>query len=421
MIRTLLAMLMIGFFVKTNAQIIANDSVSLNAGNTEMVYYNLATGQKTTTSNTDWHIAVTARASQFPSAPLGGTTIRINEANGVHVYYVPNASAATFNAVDTTGFASWSQLHDSDTAMDEGALNSNRNKANFFDFGWGVYNQSSHNVVGDSVYVFTLPGGGVKKLLVESLVYDTAFIITYTDIDNSNPQTLHIRKADYPGKNFVYVNMLTNQVLDKEPANNTWDIQFLKYAALDVLPDSAYPVVGVWSNKSANIARRTGVESTSNDNTGLSYSRRLNTIGWNWKYYDFQNNAYQVEDSLSYFIQTYGGLEYKLVFTGYTGSSTGVISFYKEALNATAINELPATGLTSVYPNPVSDLLQVNFNTAAQRQMEVVDLSGRLVYQSTTNQQTAQIPVADMPAGVYLLAVKQNGTAPAISKFIVAK
>lgn len=421
MIRTLLVLLIVCFFANSYAQITANDSVSLNPGTTEMVYYNLSTGHKTSTSNTDWHLAITVRATQFPASPLGGTTMRINEANGVNVYYVPNASAATFNAVDTTGYAGWSKLHDSDTAMDEGALNSNRNHANFFDFGWGVYSQSSHNVVGDSVYLISLPGGGVKKLLVESLVYDTAFIITYTNIDNSNPQTLHIRKADYPGKNFVYLNMINNQVMDKEPANNTWDLQFLKYAAMDVLPDSAYPVVGVWSNKSANVARRAGVPEISNDASSVTYSHNLNTIGWNWKYYDFQNNAYQVEDSLAYFIQTLSGEQFKLVFTAYGGSSTGVISFYKESLNATAINELPAAGLSSVYPNPVSDLLQVNFSDAAFRQLEVLDLSGRVVYQNNTTQLSTQIPVADMPAGVYLLAVKQSGTTPAISKFIVAK
>ncbi|HWB63832.1 MAG TPA: hypothetical protein VG603_10000, partial [Chitinophagales bacterium] len=55
----------------TNAQVLApNDSALTGTGNTQMVFYSLSTGYKTVSSDTDWHLAITVRPTQYPSAPL---------------------------------------------------------------------------------------------------------------------------------------------------------------------------------------------------------------------------------------------------------------------------------------------------------------------------------------------------------------
>ncbi|MCW5908933.1 MAG: T9SS type A sorting domain-containing protein [Chitinophagales bacterium] len=399
--------LFVSVFVHAQA-VTANDSAVLGAGTTQMVFYQLSTGNKTVVSNTDWHLAITVRATQFPNAPLGGTTIRINEANGVNAIYVPNADAASFNSVDTTGWQAWTRLHDSDTAIDEGALNSNRS-SNIFDFGWGVYNSSSHNVVGDSLYLIQLPNGGLKKFMVVQLVKDTAFEIKYANIDNSDLQTVYISKKNYAGKQFVYLNLLTNAVHDKEPLAANWDLLFLKYAANDVQPDTAYPVAGVWVNKNASVAKAEGVNVNSNNYAGYSFSNRLNTIGWNWKEFNMQTFAYDVQDSLVYFVKTQAGLYYKVIFTGYSGGGSGIVRFYAEALSsASGLYDADRTGSIQLYPNPAQQIVVVETETPASV-LTITDVSGRVVLSKPLLDTTEVLDVSALPNGMYAAVLSTNG------------
>jgi hypothetical protein len=99
MMRVLTLLVGVLYVVISDAQVItANDSVSTGMNDTAMVFYSLATKQKTYSSNVDWHLAVSVRPTQFPEHPLGGTTIRINEANGVQVFISPNANASGYIA-----------------------------------------------------------------------------------------------------------------------------------------------------------------------------------------------------------------------------------------------------------------------------------------------------------------------------------
>jgi hypothetical protein len=400
--------------------ITANDSVSIGAGNSQMVFYKLSDGTKTTSSNADWHLALTVRATQFPNAPLGGTTIRINEANGVKAIYVPNADAAGFSTLDTTGWQSWRKLHDSDTAIDEGALNSNRG-SNIFDFGWGTYNSGTHNVTGDSLYLLQLPSGELKKFLVVDLDKDTAFNLKYANIDNSDLQTLKISKKDYQGKQFVYLNLLTNAVHDKEPLASAWDLQFLKYAANDVLPDTAYGVVGVWANKNAKVAEARSVDVTLNNYQAYTFSDNLNAIGWDWKSFNNQTFQYEIEDSLAYFVQTLGGAVYKVIFTGYSGSSTGVISFYTEPVSGTTgveITEVPAVAL---FPNPSSNYVNIAVEQNENlRSVVITDMSGRVLVNATAGGTFHTINTIDLPNGFYLATINLGGQTVA-KRFVVSR
>ncbi len=419
MLRWVLCLFTVSIFTNIYSQVTANDSVSLNAGTTDMVFYDLSSGQKTVTSNTDWDIALSVRPTQFPNAPLGGTTIRINEANGVKVYYVPNADAASFNTLDTTGFHSWRQLHDSDSTMDEGALNSNRNKGNFFDFGWGVYSQVTHNVTGDSLYLFELPNGEVKKFIVENLVYDTAYNLKYANIDNSGLQNVYVKKKDYQGRNFAYLNLSNNQVINKEPLASTWQLLFTRYAATNVIPDTTYPVVGVLGNTGTVVAARNGVPTASNDDSGLTNSGNFNSVGWAWKYFDFPSSTYNIVDSLSYFVQTAYSGYYKLVFTGYN-SSTGVVSFYKETLNATGVNEVKPDFISSVYPNPCSDVINAVFSSNEERTIEIYNLQGSLLSSEVQAGSSAQLSVSNLASGSYLLRVTTGGLS-STQRFIISR
>jgi hypothetical protein len=396
-----------------------------------MTFYSLATGTKTVVQNDDWHLAISIRPSLYPETPLGGTTIRHNGQLGTRVYYVPNARAATFSSLDTTGWHSWKRLYDSDTSVDEGCLNSNRNLGYFYDFGWGVYNPNSHNVVGDSLYLIQLPDGQLKKFIVVNLAYDTAYNIKYANIDNSDSVMLHFSKRDYIGKEFVYLNLSNNQVMDKEPLSSDWDLQFLKYQATDVLNNQHVPIVGVWQNEGTLTAKRDGHDIGSNDYSNLSFSHYLNAIGWNWKYpgnimsllagKNILDNLefYLTRDSLAYFVQTRQGEVYKLVFTKYVISS-GQINFFTQKLTTTGIVEAGQNSdILSVYPNPASST--VNVTTALpSATLRIVDITGRIVHEEVTTGNPTPINTSDYPNGMYLLMVSGEGKT-SVRKFEVSR
>ncbi len=423
------ALLFSAFFCTTNAQLVANDSVEIGQDNKLTTFYSLSTGQKTNASYNDWHLAITVRPTQYPGSTLGGTTIRINEAFGVKVYYVPNANAAAFSTVDTTGYKQWTLLHDSDTAIDDGALNSNRNLANQFDFGWGLYSGSNHNVTGDSLYLIELPTGELKKFLVVNLDKDTAFNLKYSDIDNSNLQTLHISKKEYLGKEFVYVNLADNYVSNKEPFAPDWDLQFLKYTATDILSNRHIPIVGVWLNKGTAATKREHHDVLDNDMSGLNFSTKLNAIGWAWKKPGslfallsgktlFENlEFYQIEDSLAYFVQTKGGEFYKLVFTRYN-TNNGRIVFHKEKLfAATGVEETEIESAINLFPNPANSVLNIVL-PSSPAVLKVMDMTGRLITETTATENIIQLNTGEFATGVYLLQTTINGKA-SVKKFMV--
>lgn len=417
------------YFLAGNAQVIVRDSAETGPEANLTTYYSLATGQKTTVANNDWHLAISIRPTQFPNAPLGGTTIRFNQPFGVTVYYVPNAIAADFSTLDTTGYHSWTKIADSDADIDEGAFNINR--TNIYDFGWGRYNAATHDVNGDSLYLIQLPNGQLKKFMVINLKRDTAFNLQYANLDNSDLQNVHISKADYVGKSFVYLNLADNSVKDKEPLKTQWDLQFLKYAAQDILPGRTVPIVGVWLNKGDSAAARWGHNVADDNYSNLSFSGKLNAIGWAWKHPGNYNSLlsgkntldflefYVVEDSLAYFVKTASNDVYKVVFTGYR-SGNGRINFYTEKLtNATAINELPTEpAVLGIYPNPSNSVLNVVLNNA-NAYLRVFDVSGRMLTEINTTDNRVQLSTADYANGIYLLQVTANGQA-SVNRFVVS-
>lgn len=417
--RFLVTALVILLFSSTYAQaIIVNDSVNTNNANTDMVFYNLATGLKTNVSNTDWHLAITVRPTQFPGAPLGGTTIRSNGANGVQVYVAPNATTAGFSTLDTTGWQSWPQLFDADTLIDMGGMNSIRG-SNIFDFGWGFYNSTTHNVVGDSVFLIKLPNGDLKKFMVVALVYDTATDLQYANIDNSNLQHVHIGKPEYGTKEFVYLNLEDNTIHDKEPNKTDWDLQFLKYEASDVVAGTYQPKTGVWVNKGTQVTKATGANSAGIDYNFLPFSDKLNTIGWNWQVYNSGNQTYTVVDTTAYFILTNAGDAFKVVFTGFGGQQTGVINFSKQLVSTTAgIDE--ATGFNAaIYPNPANEILNLITNNNQAINLSIFDMSGKLVSKNTVTKQNQQISTTAFNNGVYLVQLS-SGSQTTYTKLIIA-
>ncbi len=126
--------------------------------------------------------------------------------------------------------ANWKRLSNSDSIWEEGAFN--RNSMDHPDYGWGVYNAITHDVVGDSVYIISLANGAKKKLWIKSKnSINNTYVFTYADLDGTNEFTETLDVTPYEDKLFVYYNLSIGSVIDREPAQSSWDLLFSRYSA----------------------------------------------------------------------------------------------------------------------------------------------------------------------------------------------
>ena len=71
----------------------------------------------------------------------------------------------------------------------------------------------------------------------------------------------------------------------------------------------------------------------------------------------------------------------------------------------------------SIYPNPVSDKLNINYKENISN-LTVYDLSGRSVKSLTTNNSNNSIDVSDLKSGTYLLRIETENKNVSTVKFI---
>jgi hypothetical protein len=70
----------------------------------------------------------------------------------------------------------------------------------------------------------------------------------------------------------------------------------------------------------------------------------------------------------------------------------------------------------SVYPNPVSDELSITTNSVSQ--VQLIDLTGKMVWSGQINQGTTKLSLAQLEGGVYQI-VLQSAAGRSAKKIIV--
>jgi hypothetical protein len=324
---------------------LATDSISLGAATGGFsypndVYYNMQTGAKTTVVGYNWHLAFAVRKMSPPTRFMQAATILANEGRGVSVFQSP-LSWSTF---DTAGYTSWVNPHNSDSTWDLGALNTNRNGSNPFDFGWGTYDMNSHNIVGATVYlVRMIVGSGpsstttFRKVMVSSLEQDSIWTIHYANIDNSDSTTVTINKSDYAGKLFAYQNLNNDTTYNREPATK-WDAVFTRYGAyvtqFNQTIFSTNTGVLTFPDVTVSEIRGTSVEEA----LPGTFINHITAIGTDWKENPGPGQpSFRVLDSVTYFTKDAAANENKFVFSAFRGSSTGVIVFKRASTTPNTI------------------------------------------------------------------------------------
>lgn len=391
-----------------NAQVV-HDSVLLEPNNINQSFYSLEDGEMTNVSSLTWDLAF--------STDLFGTTIRNNSGAGTVVYLYPNGDTTDWMTVDTAGIGSWSPANNSSEKWEVGAFNQNLT-GDPFDQGWGVYSLATHQIVGDSLYVVKDIEGDYHKLWIDR-VADGKFYIKFADLDHTNEVEAEVVKADGAGKNFLYYSLATETTLDREPAASSWELLFTKYG--EQLGPTFYPVTGVLTNNNVFVreARSTHTDDAAYEDFAVNTDTTINEIGYDWK--TFNGMAYDIQDSLSYFILDQNENIWHLIMTGFGGSTTGWSYFSKEKIETASISKNENATQFAIYPNPANEVVHVLFQSQNNIQVQIVSLDGKMVYQQVITQKgmiNHEINVNDFPSGIYSIVVS-DGTAYKTEKLIV--
>jgi hypothetical protein len=392
---------------------VVTDTLTMTPGYAMDVFYSMTDGEVASLARDGWDIAF------YTNAFSAG--IIINEGNGTQLYSYPNNDTSGWATFDTVGMTGWTSLSNSNEFWEDGAFN--KHALGHPDYGWGIYNPITHGLTGDSLYLINVPGVGFKKLwIVDKVSVDDIYHIRYADVDGSNEMNVEIDLKPYVAKNFAYYSIANDELLDREP-DADWDILFTKY--IDLTPDNEgnmveYLVTGATGNINRYANKFYPVAPDYDDWSAKPFDSLKNTIGYDWKSFDMSTFSWVVDDSTAFFVMNQAGDVYKLVFTYWEGSSTGVFALQKEMVKASFINdEIPDASTISIYPNPATDILNITAMNGLSGNLTINDISGRVVYkQMIINADLINIDISNLSKGLYFINIDDKESHSS-GKFIV--
>lgn len=399
------AMISALFTANAGAQVV-NDTVTTGQGYANNVWYSLANDDQATAAVNAWDIALST--SMGAADPLT-TAVLFNHKLG-YVYEIPGSDPADFENADTAGLSTWTPLYNSDETWSDGAFNNTSNLGSF-DYGWGTYNMTTHGIEANRIFVIKYNSGAYRKLMISSSNTTGVYTLVFAALDNTEMHTVSVDVASYTSKNFVSYNLLSNEIVDREPASADWDLYFHQYPSFDYNPP--YTVSGIFQNAGVQIAKVYPVNdpSTYTDFSTATFQDEINVIGYAWK--TFGGMSYVIEDSTVYFVKDKAGDIWKVIMTGFGGSSTGKYMFSKERISEAGLNEQTEM-VAQLYPNPANETATLVLDNAGDAQISLYDMSGRMVYTTSTvaTQLTAiQLPVSALNSGIYRLVIAAGHSA----------
>ncbi|TSJ42498.1 T9SS type A sorting domain-containing protein [Fluviicola chungangensis] len=397
----------------SNAQLVS-DSVTMGAGYANNIWYSLQNDEQgTAQAANNWDLGFATTIN--PSNPLAASIIFNNKIGSV--YAVPGTDGTDLATADTTGMTSWTPLYNSEATWSEGALNTA--SAGGTDYGWGNYDAVNHTgIVANRVFAIKYSNGSVKLFTVSLSFMSSEYTVDYSNADHSGIGTATVGITAYATKNFVYLT-LGGTVIDREPVSTSWDLVFTQYAANNGAPYPYNMVTGILHNVGVQVAEVHPVDDPVTDMTytSVTYSEDINTIGYDWKTYA---GTYTIEDSLVYFVKDADGDYWRLIMTGFSGSSLGKTLFKKEkvaTLNVAEKNQL----IMGIFPNPAADIVTVMVDSKSNATVKVMNMTGQVVFENAAGSGTLEVmtlSTATFTNGVYLFEVS-NGTATTTQRLVV--
>ena len=389
------------------SQNLVSDSITLGANYTDHVLYDFATQRKTNIPKSSWDIGFNTKTTR-------GAAIIANY--GIDVYIYPNGDTSVWNnTLDTAGISTWTKLYNSDTTWEIGAFNIPATN-NQFDYGWGVYNMTNHYLYGHVIYIIKTQNGTYKKLWIKELNTAGQYTFTYADLDGANIQTKTFSKSTYNDQLLAQYSFTSNDFINS-PKYNDWTVSFGQYYTEIPAGGSIvnYGVNGILLNTDVKAAKLSPVDPNANvDTNGVTFMNAINTIGYQWKTYVSSSNSYQIEDSTVYILKVQNNSYWKMVMTGFEGSSTGKVTFATERLSPVT-NSLPPLSKNRalmLYPNPVhSGVLNIVIDLEAKESVKytIYAITGQLMLEGQYIPQdvfsTYALDVNQLPSGNYIINI----------------
>jgi hypothetical protein len=291
-------------------------TISLGQGYANEIYYRLSDGLTTAVPRNDWDIAFAVDARE--------AAILTNSTSGVILKVYPTTEGWNWSdPVDTTGFKSWTPLYNSDTTWTEGAFN--MNATGHPNYGWGEYDDITHNLTGVSLYILKTRAGSFKKIwIMNKLSAQQKYSFQYSDLDGSNEQTVNL-DLSASNKNFLYYSLDTDDEVDREPESDQWDILFTKYNT--IIESQNYTVTGVLQNFDVTAQESTDTDPMSKVFPTTGFLTNISTIGSDWKVIDMDTFQYSMDETRVFYVKDLNGDVYRINFNTFEGSGTGNLSF----------------------------------------------------------------------------------------------
>ena len=388
--------------LKANSQ---TDLITLNSGYENQSFYSLENGEILNVENTNWDLAFSTDAYS--------ANIRINGGKGVELYIYPNGDTSEWGAINiSTPNILTTSLHNSDTSWNYGAFISTQSN-DMFDYGWGVYNIQTHNIVGDSLFIIKTIDGNWKKLFIKRKASGEYFF-KFSDLDGSNEVNENILGTAYPNKRFIYYSLENEMIIDREPDLSSWDITFTKY--ITPVQNIPYSVTGALSNVGIKVAEANNLSNPLiyNDFNNHPFEIEMNSLGYDWK--QFQG-SYVIINDRCYFVRDQLDNIWRLTFINFEGTSTGNIEFNTELIGGTKIEDIEEIRTFKMYPNPVKSGEKITLvydlkSIQAKNIVKMHDISGHEVYKLELEGNSLKIRDIDtrhLKKGIYIITINING------------
>jgi len=382
-------------------------SISLQPSYTNQSFYSMENGEAANVDNADWDLAFSTGAMS--------SSIRINAGMGTELYLYPLGDTTDWNTFNSSNISSWTPIHNSDTNWFIGAFD--KNSTSMFDMGWGMYSIVTHFVTGDSIYAIKTVGGNWKKLWIKQLA-NGEYDFQYANLDGSNQVNTTITQSFFSDRNFAYYSLDQNTSLNREPASEDWDITFTKY--ITPVQGMTYSVAGVLSNSGVQVAQ---VDNLPDPNTYTDYTQHtmmteIDIIGHDWKDFDMSIFSYVLDPNRCYFVKDLNDRVWRIVFTSFEGSSTGIVEFNTQEMtggSTSIINANSDVSTFEIFPNPIvnNDITIIYDNLSDYVELEIYDITGKSVFSDIfygAGFQAKRVNTSNLKQGVYVVRINSQGT-----------
>ncbi len=383
------------------------DQISVGAGYTLQSYYDIESGEVTSIDNSSWDIS-------FSTIGFQDASISINESaslmgNELELYDLGNMDFDTEIIESDLN----NRVFNSESNWSDGAFNFGRDESNFADFGWGMYNPSTMEVIGTKLFALKLRDDKLIKIKIESLS-QTQYILKYANLDGTNLNSVVVDKANFWGKQRAYFSFESASVLDLEPDN--WDLLFTRYTS--PVDDGEgnilnYMVTGVLSAAGVEIAQADDIDPINVNASDFenNFSNDSDVIGFDWKEINISTFQWNVILDRVYFVKTLEGNLFKLYFFDFEGSSTGISTIEKLELESSANENLFVDKKIQVVPNPNNGSFTIlNKSSLLDIKNAVIyDYAGRVVLKLNKEQINGnnQLNIKDsLSPGLYFLKIE---------------